>query len=78
MNSDGTVTCSTDDEVEEKLEALQKLLAKRADDIGPITAQQQRQIALSATQVGNLLKKIEALSPGFTDAFKKRFSSVTK
>jgi hypothetical protein len=75
MESDAAVKYSIN-EVAEKMNAIQKLLINRADDAGPATPQQQRQIAMSATQVGKLLKKIDSLSPGFMEAFKGKLSDV--
>ncbi|MGD9187084.1 MAG: hypothetical protein PVI89_02680, partial [Desulfobacteraceae bacterium] len=62
MTSDADRAKRTMYEIEKKLNKFKKLSKMEADDPGSITPHQKRQIARSATQVGKLLKQIEALS----------------
>jgi methyl-accepting chemotaxis protein len=65
-------------QVEEQIKTVEKLLKQGVDDAGSTTARQKRQIAQSANQVGKLLTQIEALRPGFIEAFKGKLSCVVK
>lgn len=65
-------------EIEERLEKFQKLLKKGDDGDGSITPHQQRQIAQSTTQVGKLLKQIDAVSLEFMRAFKSKLPDIVK
>jgi hypothetical protein len=78
MTSDGDRVKRTMNDLEEKLKTFQKLIKEGDDGAGSTTPLQQRHIAQSASQVGKLLKEIEAISPGFMAAFKGKLPGVVK
>jgi aminoglycoside phosphotransferase (APT) family kinase protein len=78
MTANGDQTQRMLNDVAEKIEKLQQLSKKGANGQGSTTPHQKRQIAQSAAQVGELLKQIEAHSPGFMEMFKAKLSGAAK